>query len=745
MHEHPRIKAHLTRASVDGDKLFLFDEAGRQTLLEDRAAATLAPLLDGTRALDELLTELPGMSMAAVVGALVKLDRLGHLVDGPGTDDLAADAWWDTLGVDPRVASDIVAGATVSLTSLGDVPARAVEGALERAGLTLGDGGFAVVLTDDYLAPELEELNRAHVDAGTPWLLARLSGTKIWLGPHIRPGQTACWACLAERLGGNRQLERYLAGKNGAARVVRGAHATLASTAEAAAALLATELQSIVATGASGLLADELVTLELPSLTVERHHVVRLPQCGTCGDPAAYTQRNARIELQPQRKRFTADGGHRVEPPQETLWRLRRHISPLTGAVTTVQSQTVVDNGVAYSYASGHNFALMQDSVYFLRKNLRGRSGGKGRTDAQARAGAVCEAIERFNGIYRGDEPSVHARYDEVADRAVHIEELLLFSDKQYEERDSFNPTQVTGYHLVPKRLDPSRSIDWTPAWSLTHDRERLIPTAYAYFGHPDVGRDFYCASDANGNAAGNTLEEAILQGLMELVERDSVALWWYNRVRRPAVDLDALGEPYIDLMREHYVGLNRDFWVLDITSDLGIPAFAAVSHRLDRPVEDIILGFGAHIDPRMGVLRALTEINQFLPAVSDTHPDGTTNYWMDDVDAVEWWTTATLENQPYVVGDGVRTEPFEQLATDDIAEDVRRCVQKLADRGIETIVLDQTRPEIELNVVKVMAPGLRHFWRRLGPGRLYDIPPQLGWTERPLDEDEQNPIGIFF
>jgi ribosomal protein S12 methylthiotransferase accessory factor len=130
---------------------------------------------------------------------------------------------------------------------------------------------------------------------------------------------------------------------------------------------------------------------------------------------------------------------------------------------------------------------------------------------------------------------------------------------------------------------------------------------------------------------------------------------------------------------------------------------------------------------------------------VSDTHPDGTTNYWMDDVDAVEWWTTATLENQPYVVGDGVRTEPFEQLATDDIAEDVRRCVAKLAARGVETIVLDQTRPEIELNVVKVMAPGLRHFWRRLGPGRLYDIPPQLGWVERPRGEDELNPIGIFF
>jgi ribosomal protein S12 methylthiotransferase accessory factor len=121
----------------------------------------------------------------------------------------------------------------------------------------------------------------------------------------------------------------------------------------------------------------------------------------------------------------------------------------------------------------------------------------------------------------------------------------------------------------------------------------------------------------------------------------------------------------------------------------------------------------------------------------------------MDDHDAVEWWTTATLANQPYVTPDPAaapsRGGDFEALATEDISEDVRRCVARLAERGIDTIVLDQTRPEIELAVCKVLAPGLRHFWRRLGPGRLYDVPPQLGWLDRPTPEPELNPVGIFF
>jgi ribosomal protein S12 methylthiotransferase accessory factor len=47
--------------------------------------------------------------------------------------------------------------------------------------------------------------------------------------------------------------------------------------------------------------------------------------------------------------------------------------------------------------------------------------------------------------------------------------------------------------------------------------------------------------------------------------------------------------------------------------------------------------------------------------------------------------------------------------------------------------------------VAKVVVPGLRHFWARYGTGRLYDVPVKMGWLERPLREDELNPIPVFF
>ena len=68
-------------------------------------------------------------------------------------------------------------------------------------------------------------------------------------------------------------------------------------------------------------------------------------------------------------------------------------------------------------------------------------------------------------------------------------------------------------------------------------------------------------------------------------------------------------------------------------------------------------------------------------------------------------------------------------------------CVAIAERQGLDFLVLDQTRPDIEVPVVRVIVPGLRHFYRRFGPGRLYDVPVKLGWLEQPLKEEELNPI----
>ena len=161
-----------------------------------------------------------------------------------------------------------------------------------------------------------------------------------------------------------------------------------------------------------------------------------------------------------------------------------------------------------------------------------------------------------------------------------------------------------------------------------------------------------------------------------------------------------------------------------------------------------VIFGFGAHLDVRTAALRAVTEMNQFMPAVMVRRPDGTTNYLYADPDALAWWTGATVANQPYLVPSPHvaprRAGDYPALSSTDVAEDVRTCVRIARSLGLETLVVDQTRRDIGLPVAKVLVPGLRHFWARFAPGRLFDVPVRTGQRAAPLDESALNPIPLF-
>ncbi|NEP48621.1 MAG: TOMM precursor leader peptide-binding protein, partial [Moorea sp. SIO3C2] len=496
-------------------------------------------------------------------------------------------------------------------------------------------------------------------------------------------------------------------------------------------------------------LKGTLLTFDTISLETKNHTLVKRPQCPACGDSHYLGNRDPLpVLLESRKKTFTADGGHRCVTPEKTLKQYEHHISPIIGAVRGISKVSKLKSDLTPTYVAGHNFASMLDSLYFLRKHLRGRSAGKGQTDAQAKASALGEAIERYSGVFQGDEIRRKGSYNSMADVAIHPNACMLFSDRQYQSRQDWNQSCPSFFQKVPEPFDEQREIEWTPIWSLTDKTFKYLPTAYCYYGYPKPSKPD-CWADSNGTAAGNTKEEAILQGFMELVERDSVALWWYNRLKRPAVDLESFNQPYFTALKEYYHSLNRELWVLDLTSDLGIPAFAALSRRIDQPVEDIIFAFGAHFDPKIGIMRSLTELNQMLPAVISIAPDGSTNYNYSDELATEWWGMATRENQPYLVPDENTTPKrytdYHQLSSDDLRDDVQTCVDIAAKQGMETLVLDQTRPDIGLNVVKVIVPGLRHFWKRWAPGRLYDVPVQMGQLPKSLNENQLNPFPIFF
>jgi ribosomal protein S12 methylthiotransferase accessory factor len=155
------------------------------------------------------------------------------------------------------------------------------------------------------------------------------------------------------------------------------------------------------------------------------------------------------------------------------------------------------------------------------------------------------------------------------------------------------------------------------------------------------------------------------------------------------------------------------------------------------------MFGFGAHLDPKVALRRALTELNQMMPSVLAEN-----RYACGDGEIISWWLDATTENQPYLVPDAAvpakGPADFEYEPRTDLQEDIEFLHNRLRADGMQLLVLDQTRPDIGLPVVKVVVPGLRGFWARYAPGRLYDVPVRLGRLAEPTPYEELNPIPMF-
>jgi oxazoline/thiazoline synthase len=757
-------RRHLRAEVVPGEAVYLFSERGVTALMGAHIEA-LAPLLDGTRDLATILRQAPdGLTGEQIVDLVNRLTRAGLVGshDRAGTAALPGVgeqlAYWDTSGLDAASAVSGIASARLRLITVGDHDEegeRAALEALRAAGLAVvtaedeGDTDLSVVLCTDYLDPALGRIDAEHRAGGRPWLLAKPGGATVWIGPVFEPPDQACWHCMAVRLSGHRQAEGYVQvalGRNGP--VPRSA-VSLAPLATAAVNLVALEATKWLA-GHRYPGQRAVWTFDSLDMTGRHHELRPRPQCAACGDPSLVrTVARRPIALAPRRKACYSSGGHRSMLPEQVLDNYQHLISPVTGVIKEIGRDR---RGPAFfnSFRSGPNLAMGgARNLLGLKSALRLENGGKGTTALDAEVGAMCEALERHCGSFHGDEERVRDSLNGLGEQAIHPNRSLLFHDRQYAGRTMWND-QHSPFQFVCSPFDERAVMDWSPVWSLTHEQHRLLPTNLLYFGAPTQRGRIYVRADSNGNAAGSSLEDAVLQGLLEVVERDAVALWWYNRTRAPEVDLTAFDDRWVDELREVYSGLDRQVWVLDVTSDLGVPTMVALSRRADSPREVIMFGFGAHVDPRVALRRALTEMNQLMPAMVDAGRGGPDERLgcEDDPDAMHWFRHATVANQPYLLPDpavSARTpRDFQYQPRADLAEDVHAIRNRIEELGMELLVLDQTRPDIGLPVVKVIVPGMRHFWARFGPGRLYDVPVQLGRLGEPTPYEELNPIPLF-
>jgi ribosomal protein S12 methylthiotransferase accessory factor len=380
-------------------------------------------------------------------------------------------------------------------------------------------------------------------------------------------------------------------------------------------------------------------------------------------------------------KQFT-DGMHRAAAPLETMERIRPYF-PQAG-LTRLANITHFDR---------HQIPV----TLAVRPNSRSivTSSGKALTLEASLVSAAMESLELYCAEI-ASPPSFLARYTDLDPAtAIPAPRLPIRSGGIFSQQ-------------VPQR--------WCHAWDLLGQTRVVAP-------YDSVTMDFRCGlhdlvttpfrMDSNGVASGNHLLEAICSGLFEVVERDATSCHQNASEQLgglpPRVGLDTVEHPRALEAVERFAKAGLEVFLFDTTVDTGIPVYTAYWREPESGA--VWAGQGAHLDPGVAMVRALTEAaQQNTVCIAGARDDlygafYDTIYFSDSRRALE-----ALRAHPVTVDAGERPS----LATGTFEGDLAVALDLLQKAGLDQVLVwDLTPPGWEVAIVRVLVPGLEGYFRR--------------------------------
>ncbi|MDD5475221.1 MAG: YcaO-like family protein [Syntrophales bacterium] len=332
---------------------------------------------------------------------------------------------------------------------------------------------------------------------------------------------------------------------------------------------------------------------------------------------------------------------------------------------------------------------------------------GKGLTAIQAQVSLTVEAIERYCSEFR-DEYSgrlIRDSYKNLRKKSLAVldpHDLILPGFSRYSHDDV---------------------LHWVKGYDLIGGEEIFTPACTVY--HPFTLDDMPpIHTHTDGIAAGNTIEEALFHALMEVIERDAWSIVKFSRHACDAVTIENRPENsfLLDIVGR-FNEADIEIVAKDITSDMGIPVIAVFSQDLAEEDMIPIDGFGAHLDPKVAMARALTEtaatralfIQKY--GFEGLRENLTAGYFTEE---------GTEEDFRFFAHAEKTLEEMEVGYNEDLLEDINKTTDILSSHGYERLIaVDLTRPDIGVPTLRVIVPGMEAFCydkTRKGP-RLFSDP----------------------
>ena len=377
-------------------------------------------------------------------------------------------------------------------------------------------------------------------------------------------------------------------------------------------------------------------------------------------------------------------GTHRVIAPSETIEINQDKLK--TAGITRIADITDLDRiGIPIYTAIRPTAEEGAVSIY----------GGKGISKDHAKASAMMEGFERYSAERKDYDETVTATLSEIEELGEYINPKSLNLPKEFEKKDISD-----------------LNLEWSKSQDIITGEEYYIPTNAIF--HPythDNNINSLFKSNTNGLASGNILEEAILHGMFEVIERDAWSIFELTHKNYAQIDLDSIESEIINDFIEKFESEGIKIKLMDFTADIKIPTIAAsADDTVTKDAGLLTLGMGTHLDPEVAILRALTEVAQSRATQINGAREDTVRA---DFSREAGYERMKRINKYYFKQeeDQIKLSDIENKSTSSITKDIEIVKNELISNNIEKILyVDLTRPELDVSVVRVVIPEMEVY-----------------------------------
>ena len=387
-----------------------------------------------------------------------------------------------------------------------------------------------------------------------------------------------------------------------------------------------------------------------------------------------------KIVLNDAFKRFTLDQD-KIVSPGETVRRFKEKLKKVH--LDILEYTVRIDNGrlgIPVYFSSCGKDAI---KIIGTKKQM-----GKGATPRQSEASAVMELAERYSffSFYKNPKNFFIKKYRDIKDKAISFE---MIARSVHDDSDDLE---------ISRKIFEDLPLKWTHAFNLTRNQEVAIPFNW-----------FFTINEFNGPSAGNCVEEAISQGVCEIVERHVSSIISRNRLNVPAINADSATDPMVVEMILKYRNNGVKFYISDFSLDMGIPSVGVLAYDpLNFPAKsEIVWTAGTTPDPEKALSRALTEVAQLAGDFNTG-----SNYVASGLPKF-----TKVEEADFIISPGkeIDINTLSDISNENIKVEVQNLISALSKKSMEVIVVNTMHPLLEIPAFYTIIPGAHFRERALG------------------------------